>query len=58
MREFVTGAGILAFCDAPWVPVFIAVCFMMHFWIGVVSLIGAIIILCLASPTNLQPAPP
>ena len=48
MREFVTGAGILAFCDAPWVPVFLAVCFMMHFWIGMVSLIGAIIIFALA----------
>jgi ATP-binding cassette subfamily C protein/ATP-binding cassette subfamily C protein EexD len=48
MREFVTGAGILAFCDAPWVPVFIAVCFMMHFWIGVVALVGALIILVLA----------
>ncbi len=48
MREFVTGASILAFCDAPWVPVFIAVCFMMHFWIGVVALAGAVIIFALA----------
>ncbi len=48
MREFVTGAGILAFCDAPWVPVFIAVCFMMHFWVGVVALVGALIIFVLA----------
>ncbi len=48
MREFVTGAGILAFCDAPWVPVFIAVCFMMHFWVGVVALVGALVIFVLA----------
>ncbi len=48
LREFVTGASILAFCDAPWVPVFIAVCFMMHFWIGVVALVGAVIIFVLA----------
>jgi PrtD family type I secretion system ABC transporter len=48
MREFITGAGLIAFCDAPWVPVFIAVCFMMHFWLGMVALIGAIVIFILA----------
>lgn len=53
MREFVTGAGILAFCDAPWVPVFIAVCFLMHFWIGVVALAGAVIIFALALSNEL-----
>ena len=30
MREFISGAGIIAFCDAPWVPVFIAACFFLH----------------------------
>ncbi len=53
MREFVTGAGILAFCDAPWVPVFIAVCFMMHFWIGMVALGGAVVIFVLALANEL-----
>ncbi len=58
MREFVTGAGILAFCDAPWVPVFIAVCFMMHFWVGVVALVGAIIIFALALANELSTRTP
>jgi len=58
MREFVTGAGILAFCDAPWVPVFIAVCFMMHFWIGIVALVGAVIILALALANELSTRQP
>lgn len=48
LREFITGAGVIAFCDAPWVPIFIIVCFMMHLWIGVVALVGALIILALA----------
>jgi PrtD family type I secretion system ABC transporter len=48
IREFMTGAGLIAFCDAPWVPVFIAVCFMMHFWLGMVALIGAVVIFILA----------
>ncbi|WP_244645572.1 type I secretion system permease/ATPase [Salinarimonas ramus] len=48
LREFITGAGVIAFCDAPWVPIFIAVCFLMHFWIGIVALVGALIIFTLA----------
>ena len=24
IREFLTGAGLLSFCDAPWVPIFVA----------------------------------
>lgn len=47
-REFLTGGGLIAFCDAPWVPVFLAVCYMIHFWIGVVATVGAILIFALA----------
>lgn len=48
VREFITGAGVIALCDAPWVPIFIAVCFLIHFWIGIVALVGAIVIFALA----------
>ncbi len=54
MREFITGAGLIAFCDAPWVPVFIGVCFLMHFWLGMVALVGAVIIFCLAVSNELM----
>ena len=53
LREFVTGAGIIAFCDAPWVPVFIAACFLLHPWLGVVALIGALVIFALALTNEL-----
>jgi len=52
-REFLTGGGLISFCDAPWVPVFLGVCFMIHFWIGVVATIGAIIIFLLALANEL-----
>src|SRR5579863_7969207 len=26
VREFMTGAGLISFCDVPWIPVFIFVC--------------------------------
>ncbi|MEQ8332530.1 type I secretion system permease/ATPase [Nisaea sp.] len=48
VREFFTGAGFLAFLDAPWTPVFIGVCFMMHMWLGVLALCGSILLLLLA----------
>lgn len=48
VREFWTGQGIITFCDAPWFPVFVAICFLMHFYLGVVALGGAIILFVLA----------
>src|SRR5262245_24807609 len=41
IREFMTGAGFLAFCDAPWVPIFVVGCFLLHPWYGMVASIGA-----------------
>ncbi len=34
--------------DAPWAPVFIVVVFMLHPWLGVLSLIGAILLFAIA----------
>lgn len=48
LREFISGAGVIAFCDAPWVPIFIAVCFLFHFWLGIVAFVGALVIFTLA----------
>jgi PrtD family type I secretion system ABC transporter len=48
LREFLSGGAIIAFCDAPWVPIFIAVGFLLHPVLGLVSLGGAIIIFALA----------
>jgi ATP-binding cassette, subfamily C, bacterial len=48
LREFLTGAGILILCDAPWTPIFVIVCFIMHPAIGVLTLFAAIIIFILA----------
>ncbi len=48
VRDFIGGNAIMAFCDAPWVPVFVTVCFIMHTYLGLVALSGAIIIFSLA----------
>ena len=44
MRGTLTGAGILALFDAPWVPIYILVCFLVHPWLGVVAILGCAIL--------------
>jgi ATP-binding cassette subfamily C protein EexD len=48
LRQFLTGNGLFAFFDAPWVPIYIAIMFMFHPWFGVVAIISVIILATLA----------
>ena len=34
VRSFITGQGVLAFFDVPWTPIFLALCFAFHPWLG------------------------
>ncbi len=49
LRQFMTGNGLFAFFDAPWLPIYIAVMFMFHPWYGWVAVGSAIILLILAA---------
>jgi ATP-binding cassette, subfamily C, bacterial len=42
VREFLTGTGLLSFFDVPWVPIFVAGCFILHPVYGVIATIGAV----------------
>nr|WP_294567186.1 type I secretion system permease/ATPase [uncultured Rhodopila sp.] len=44
LREFLTGSGIIAFCDAPWFPVFVAAAFLLHPWFGWIAIGGSVVI--------------
>src|SRR3954451_1441124 len=41
VRSFLSGLGPTALFDLPWMPLYIAICFLFHVWIGITALIGA-----------------
>lgn len=43
VRQFLTGNGIFAFFDTPWTPVYIAVLFILHPWLGMLAIVFALI---------------
>lgn len=47
VRSFLSGAGPIALFDLPWMPLYLAICFLFHFWIGMTALAGAIILFSL-----------
>ena len=58
VRQFLTGNGLLAFFDAPWLPIYIAVIFLFHPVLGWVAVAGALILLLLAVANNLMSRSP
>jgi ATP-binding cassette subfamily C protein EexD len=48
LRQFLTGNGLFAFFDAPWLPAYTAVMFLFHPWFGWMTVIAAIVLVMLA----------
>ncbi len=48
LRQFLTGAGIFALFDAPWLPVYLAVLFLFHPLLGWMGVLAALTFLALA----------
>lgn len=48
LRSALTGQPALAAVDAPWTPIYIAVCFIIHPAIGALALFGGILLVAIA----------
>lgn len=48
LRTGITSPAAVGLLDLPWTPLFIIVCFVIHFWIGVLAMVGAVLIMILA----------
>ncbi len=44
VRSFLSSGGPTALFDLPWMPIYLGVCFLFHFWIGVTALTGALVL--------------
>ena len=52
VRGFVSGPGPMALFDCPWIFLYLGICFLFHWLIGVVALCGALILIALTVLTD------
>jgi PrtD family type I secretion system ABC transporter len=57
-RQTLTGIGAAAFFDLPWIPVFVIVLFLIDPWVGVLTLVGAVVLVLLALSQERAIRPP
>jgi PrtD family type I secretion system ABC transporter len=52
VRSFLASGGPAALFDLPWMPVYLGICFLFHFWIGVTALMGALVLVAITILTE------
>jgi PrtD family type I secretion system ABC transporter len=49
VRHALASPSAAALMDLPWAPLFVVVCFLLHFWIGVLAVASIILLLLIAA---------
>ncbi|WP_018697807.1 type I secretion system permease/ATPase [Amorphus coralli] len=52
IRQFFSGPGLSALFDLPWIPVYLAIVYLIHPVLGLVATVGALVLLVIAIVTN------
>lgn len=52
MRDGISSGIIGTLCDVPWIPIFVALCFLLHSILGFVALAGAVVLFSFALLTE------
>jgi PrtD family type I secretion system ABC transporter len=52
LRGFLSGVGPTAIFDLPWMPLYLAICFAFHLWIGTAALASAVLLISITLLTE------
>ena len=52
VRSFLSSGGPTALLDLLWMPVYLGICFLFHFWIGITALVGGFVLVGLTVLTE------
>src|SRR5437762_11048039 len=52
VRAFLSAGGPAALFDLPWMPLYLGICFLFHFWIGMTALAGAVLLVSITVLTD------
>ena len=58
LRSYLSSVGPTALFDLPWMPFYLALCYLFHPLIGLVALLGAILLVILTVLTDVLTRPP
>jgi PrtD family type I secretion system ABC transporter len=58
VRSYLSGLGPVALFDLPWIPLYLAICFIFHPLIGLTALAGAVILIILTIATEMMTQAP
>lgn len=54
IRSFMSGLGPTALFDMPWIPIYLVFVFLLHPWLGVLAVSGALVMIGLAVVTEFR----
>lgn len=54
VEQFASGMGPISLLDLPWIPLYLALCFLLHPLLGVIATVGAVLLCALLYINELQ----